>query len=63
MIEFIKKYRSQIVMLCLIVAGYLIRKFAPLSGAELELLDAIWVVLGFRAVFTPNFAQTKQGEP
>lgn len=36
-------------------ALYAIRKWAPLAQDELDLLEGIWVVLGFGAVFTPNF--------
>ncbi len=59
MSEFIKTHYRPLGMILLIIAGYLVKKFAPLAGDELALLDALWVVLGFGAVFTPNFSQSK----
>lgn len=62
MIEWIKTHYRPVIMLVMILSGYLIKKFAPLATDELALLDAVWTVVGFGAVFTPNFSQSK-GEP
>lgn len=60
MIDFIKTHYRPLGMIALLITGYAIKKFAPLSHDELELLDGLWLALGFGSVLTPNFAQSKQ---
>lgn len=59
MIEWLKTHYRPLSMIVLLLAGYAIKKFAPLSQAELELLDGLWLALGFSSVLTPNFSQSK----
>ncbi len=59
-LTWIKDHRRPISMLVLVLLGYIIRKTIPMAHDELELLDAIWTVVGFGAVLTPNFSQAKE---
>lgn len=63
MIELLKANWKPATMIVLLIIVYLLRKFAPLSKDEIELIEGIWAALSFGAVFTPNFNQREIGEP
>lgn len=54
-IAFISANKAPIAMFVLLTVTMMIRRFAPVETEVLEYLEGLWMVLGFGAVFTPNF--------
>lgn len=63
LIAFVVANKAPITMFVLLTITMLVRRFAPVETEVLEYLEGLWMVLGFGAVFTPNFKRAPKDPP